>query len=111
VLPIELDQASSVRPQKQKTSAMTSIPVLRMAKTIQRNKINFAVKPISFFLLLLLLHLFIELTANYSSSFLSLLFPFLIWAVKEEEDLKKTKKKQKPLLLVTFQTLTSKYWN
>jgi hypothetical protein len=37
--------------QKKKRSSMTSIPVLGMAKkTIQRNtKINFAVKPISFF--------------------------------------------------------------
>lgn len=100
MLPIELDQnktpptspsLSSVQPSKKKRSSMTSIPVLGMTKkTIQRNtKINFAVKPISFFFLAFLIffsHLFIEFTAHNSSSFYHYYFRFLFVRDVEEEN-------------------------
>ena len=94
---------SSVQPSKKKKEDKLNdldSGVGNGQKTIQRNtKINFAVKPISFFFFFLpflfFSHLFIESTAHYSSSFYHYYFRFLfVRDVEEEnEDLKKTTKK------------------
>ena len=116
MLPIELDQnktpptsPSLLRTalQKKKEDKLNDLDsgVGNGQKTIQRNtKINFAVKPISFFFFFLpflfFSHLFIESTAHYSSSFYHYYFRFLfVRDVEEEnEDLKKTtKNKTTPL--------------
>ena len=126
VLPIELDQnktpptspsLSSVQPSKKKRSSMTSIPVLGMAKkTIQRNtKINFAVKPISFFfffgLSYFLLPSFYRIHRTLFFFILSLLFPFLICARRGRRE-PRSKKPRKinttPCHVPRFQTLTSR---
>ena len=111
---------SSVQPSKKKKEDKLNdldSGVGNGQKTIQRNtKINFAVKPISFFFFffafLILLPSFYRIHRTLFFFILSLLFPFLICARRgrRERRSKKNHEKIKPLPchVPRFQTLTSR---